>query len=311
MTIGNNISFDASSGKYFFVRPDGKRCASADLGYVASTFARTYEEHFRTQGTFQLETNGESQGDVGQDIKEFTINERFDFISDYVNMVCSWIQPSMIITGSGGLGKSTTVMKALKDNLFVDATTMTGEEHFMPRERYKVIKGYSTAKSLYRSLYENKNSVLVFDDCDSVLRDETAVNLLKGALDTCDERIISWNSEMSDDLPKTFRFEGAVIFISNLNKERIPQALRTRSVCVDVSMTMQQKLERMETIVGYETFMPEIDTNIKKDAMDAVKKYAYIAGEELSMRTLVQAIRTRIMCEGQKFEDLLQYSMAN
>ena len=37
-----------------------------------------------------------------------------------------------------------------------------------------MVKGYSTAKGLYRTLFENNGMVIIFDDCDSILKDDVA-----------------------------------------------------------------------------------------------------------------------------------------
>ena len=89
---------------------------------------------------------------------------------------------------------------------------------------YRVIKGFSTAKGLYRSLFEGNGMTLVFDDCDSVLKDPVALNLLKGALDSYGERYISWNADIRDeDLPRSFKFTGSIVFISNKDMESLDQ----------------------------------------------------------------------------------------
>ena len=52
-----------------------------------------------------------------------------------------------------------------------------------------------TVLGLYAKLYEFSNSgnVVVFDDCDSVLLDDLALNILKAALDSGARRRIYWN----------------------------------------------------------------------------------------------------------------------
>ena len=181
----------------------------------------------------------------------FGINERFEFVGDLVTMVANKTSASAIITGEGGLGKTYTVVKTLEANGMEDASNlmeMEDEDEIMDRDdkQFTIVKGFSTAKGLYRILFEHRNSFLVFDDCDSVLKDPVAVNLLKGALDSYDKRIISWNCESKgdDDLPRSFQFNGGVIFISNLTLATLNQALRSRSLCVDLSMTKSRSSSR-------------------------------------------------------------------
>jgi hypothetical protein len=248
---------------------------------------------------------------------EFGINDRFNFVSDLVSMVAQKTAPSAIITGEGGLGKTFTVIKTLEANGLKNTSSLleledeSDEPILRDESMFTVVKGFSTAKGLYRILYEHQNSTLVFDDCDSVMKDPVALNLLKGALDSYDERIISWNAEMSDkeDLPKSFRFEGQVIFISNLAMNTLSQALRSRSFCVDLSMTMSQKIERMDTLVTSGEFMPEVALSAKKDALALINKFKDNASE-VSLRTLIKVVKIRVG-GAKNWEKLAQYVLSN
>ena len=151
----------------------------------------------------------------------------------------------------------------------------------------------STAKGLYRTLFENNKSIIVFDDCDAVLKDPVALNLLKGALDSYGKRIISWNADMrDDDLPRSFNFEGRVIFISNMTQDSIDQAIRSRSMLIDLSMTADQKIDRMEHIAKSDSFLPEYDANIKADALKLIRELKDVA-KEINLRTLISVSKVR------------------
>ena len=243
----------------------------------------------------------------------FTINERFEFVTDLVTMVANRVTPSAVITGEGGLGKTFTVRKALDTAGLTDTSNLDEideGEIVRSREMYTVVKGYSTAKGLFRTLYENRKSVIVFDDCDSILKDPVALCLLKAALDSYDTRRITYNADIRDeDLPRSFLFEGAVIFISNMSQERLDQAIRSRSMNVDLSMTSDQKCSRMRDLVSMPDFMPEYSTDHKVAAIDLIEKYKDEA-KELSLRTLIKV--TKIRSGGSaKWEKLAQYVMAN
>jgi len=244
------------------------------------------------------ETNAQAQ---------WAINERFGFLTQLVTMVAKRKAVSVIVTGQGGLGKTHTVRAALETAGLKDADdfdNMNGAEG-----SYKIIKGYSTARGLYRELFLNKDSVIVFDDTDNILKDAVALNLLKGALDSYDKRVISWNAEMKDDeVPTSFQFNGRVIFISNMKKENMDNALMTRAYSVDLHMTTTQKIERMQTLVNDETFMPNFELQHKNDAMQLIEKMGENA-KEISLRTL-QAV-TRIRANGGNWSKLAEYVLTN
>jgi hypothetical protein len=241
----------------------------------------------------------------------FSINDRFGFVSDMVSMLCNGAQPSVVITGPGGLGKSYTVSKTLEANGFKDVSIM--DEDFavgapLPKNKFIVVKGHSTPKGLYRLLFENKDGVIVFDDCDSVLKDPVSLNLLKGALDSYSRRIISWRADIKDeDLPTTFEFKGRVVFISNLSSSQIDQAIITRSMAVDLSMTTQQKVERMRHIMQSGEFMPDADMQHKVDAITLVDLLQDDV-KELSLRTLIQVVKIRASA-GANWKDLAEYTI--
>jgi len=241
-------------------------------------------------------------------VEKFGINARFGFVQQLVSMVADGVQPSAVITGEGGLGKTYTVIKTLSDKGYTDISDLaefqTGSMINM-RKAFIQIKGYSTPKGLYRTLFDNNKSVIVFDDCDSVLKDPVALNLLKSALDSYGKRIISWNADMKDeDLPRSFEFTGRVIFISNMNESRIDQAIRSRSMMIDLSMNLEQKIERMETIAMEDEFLPEYEKVIVKDALDLIRSIKDTV-KEISLRTLISVAKIR--ASNKNWKDLAQY----
>lgn len=228
----------------------------------------------------------------------FDINERFEFISDYVDMVANRDRKSAIIVGEGGLGKSYTVMSRLRKNGFTDiADAEIGAKFIIgDRSTYAVVKGYSSPKGLFRTLYENRDRLVIFDDCDSILRDETASNLLKAALDSYDKRIVTWNAESfgESDLPKSFEFTGAVIFISNRAMRQIPQAIISRSAAVDVSMTRAEVISRMRQIVLEGEFMVDDLLEHKLEALEFIAEHVNNRQiRTINLRTLIGVVTNR------------------
>jgi len=267
------------------------------------TVKRTKIEHLQ----YELRKAGTKVTSAVMESK-FTINERFGFLSDMVTMLAKKDQASVVVTGPGGLGKSHTVTTTLANTGLLDVTGLDiGDD--VPTNSYRVVKGYSTAKGLYRTLYENRNSIVVFDDCDSVLKDATSLNILKAALDSYSRRIISYNADIRDtDLPNAFEFTGGVVFISNMNATSLDQAIVTRSLAVDLSMTAEQKLERMKHLLTQKDFMPEYDLVSKNDAMSLISKLADSV-KELSLRTLIQVTKIRKSNPNGKWKELAEYAI--
>jgi len=209
----------------------------------------------------------------------FDINQKFNFLRDLTKMVVNGITPSIIIVGDGGLGKTHTVK-----------STIT--ESNIDENAYTFIKGYSTARGLYNTLYDNNGKIIIFDDCDSVLDDRVAVNILKSALDSYDSREISWLSKMakSDEYPNKFEFTGRIIFISNKRKSSIDGAILSRSLTVDLTMTPSEKILRMKHILPH--ILPDYETKIKEEALNFLDQNKDKC--QLNMRTLIMISKIRL-----------------
>jgi hypothetical protein len=280
--------------------------------YVAVINGKTVKRSKKEHMDYVIRKAQESTSDavVAQESR-FSINERFGFVSDMVTMLANGAQASVVVTGPGGLGKSFTVNQTLTANGFKDVSTLDDfavGTVIKSNKAFRVIKGYSTPKGLYRTLYENRDGVIVFDDCDSVLKDPVSLNLLKGALDSYSRRIISWRADIKDeDLPTTFEFKGRIVFISNLASTQIDQAIITRSMAVDLSMTRKQKIERMRHLLNSGEFMPEFDKVTKNDAMSLIDKLQDKV-KELSLRTLIQVTKIR-KSAGSNWSNLAEYTI--
>jgi len=306
MSANVQITFNKSSNKFTCVINGNK----------FTTSKQDYIEYMYKKITGDKKTFAEIAGEKKVAKSEmFNINERFEFVENLVQMIATGLQPSAVITGEGGLGKTYTVNKTLIASGLKDLSELGALEEGSVVRRTKAfvsIKGYSTPKGLYRTLYENKDSVIVFDDCDSILKDPVALNLLKSALDSYGKRIISWMAEgfgRDDDLPRSFEFKGRVIFISNLGQDKIDQAIRSRSMMVDLTMNEDQKIERMETIAASDEFLPEFTLEYKKDALDLIRSLKDDA-KEISLRTLISV--TKIRASGNKnWKGMATYILCN
>ena len=291
------ISFDAVSGNYI-----------AKVGTkTIKSYSKKYVERKVAAMTGDLE---EGLAVIAEKSNRFDINTRFGFVEKLVTMVSTGVQPSAVITGEGGLGKTFTVTKTLETNGYTDISNLADFEVgtiINARKCFTMVKGYSTAKGLYRTLFENNKSIIVFDDCDAVLKDPVALNLLKGALDSYGKRIISWNADMKDDdLPRSFEFTGRVIFISNMDQSRIDQAIRSRSMMIDLSMTLDQKIDRMEHIAKSAEFLPEYDAKVKSDALGLIREIKDEC-KEISLRTLIAVAKVR--ASNKDWKDLATYML--
>jgi hypothetical protein len=296
--VKSTISFDSATSKFvgtlngkIVVRSKYESAVKAKLAEMSGSVA-------------------EAEQVVAAKNEKYDINTRFAFVEKLVTMVATGVQPSAVITGEGGLGKTYTVTKTLKAHGLQDISDLADFQVgtvLNARKCFVFVKGYSTAKGLYRTLFENQKGTIVFDDCDAVLKDPVALMLLKGALDSYGKRVISWNADMKDDdLPRSFEFSGRVIFISNMAQDKIDQAIRSRSMMIDLSMTLNQKIDRMEHIAMSDEFLPEYDKSVKTDALALIREIKDEC-KEISLRTLISVAKIR--ASNKDWKDLAAYML--
>ena len=213
----------------------------------------------------------------------FSVTERFKFIDQFVNLVGSGKLNSFILTGSGGLGKTHAVIEGLKRKGLKEDTIMEDGDFIF-------IRGYSTAKALYRTLWEQNGKVIIFDDADSVHKDPIGANILKAALGSEEKRVISWGAEFpeSESLPNRFEFRGRVVFISNLSQAQFPQAFLSRSMKVDLTLNTAEKLERIREV--FKEIKGDVDE--KADVLEFIDQYADIASD-LNIRSCLNILKLK------------------
>lgn len=169
----------------------------------------------------------------------------FQDLEDSVRQLCrGGALNGVLIAGPGGTGKSYHVEKAFE------------AEGMQPGKDWVKFKVRMTPPEIYKTLLNNYDKIIVFDDCDEALTNKTAANIFKSAIDTYEHRTVSWfktdtlntqglpnevikglvNNDAKHRLPSTFEFTGACIFITNLPLYKIDSALLTRCDVIDVTL---------------------------------------------------------------------------
>jgi hypothetical protein len=207
---------------------------------------------------FEIPKLNKSVQETDEQIKE-RLRERFEILNDMTRAVKKGDVRAMIVTGPPGVGKSFGVEEVLSKHDLM-ATVANNSK----LKKYEVVKGAMSALGLYSKLYEYKDakSILVFDDCDSVLQDELSLNILKAALDSSKKRTIHWNTDSrllrDQGAPNSFEFKGGAIFITNIKFENVRSkklqdhlaALESRCHYLDLTIdTEREKMLRIEQII--------------------------------------------------------------
>lgn len=247
-------------------------------------------------------------------VEKFDIKKRMAFLRRAVRDVARGESKSVVIVGQGGLGKTHNVVKALAAEGLEDYDTRVAQKSEeiaaaktdkdlegidlstidVPKlGTYKKVSGKTSPKALYRTLWENHDGLIMFDDCDSIQKDGDALNILKAALDTQGERIISWLSEgfIDDGLPRSFKFQGRIIFLSNKPLNTWDGAVKSRANCINVHMTKPQIVEYMDHMIHSpeENFMMDVEME-RKEAVMALIVNNMNDIPELNLRNLIKGI---------------------
>jgi len=252
------------------------KCDPADTMFVEQD---AYDAQFSSIVVESVATTGKIDYTAEDDDRRMDeIEERFEILNEMTGALKSGDIRAMIVSGPPGVGKSYGVQQTLEQqSIFEDVAGSV--------RRFEVVKGAMTALGLYAKLYEysDKGSVLVFDDCDSVLMDDLALNILKAALDSGKKRNIFWNADSAklraEGIPNKFEFNGSACFITNIKFENIKskrlqdhlEALQSRCHYLDLTLdTMRDKFLRIRQIArsgklfqGY-----EFDADAEKEVLD-------------------------------------------
>ena len=231
------------------------------------------------------------------------IRERFDILEEMTEGAVDGTVRAMIVVGPPGVGKSFGVEKVLDRSSMFDK--IGGR-----RPRFEVVKGAMSAIGLYCKLfaYSDAGSVLVFDDCDSVLLDDLSLNILKAALDSSKKRTICWNTDSrmlrQEGVPDRFEFKGSCIFITNIKFEHVKSAklkdhlaaLESRCHYLDLTLdTARDKMLRIKQIMT-DGMLDHYD--FEDSAKDEIYEFVNTNKDrlrELSLRTVIKIADLRKM----------------
>lgn len=115
----------------------------------------------------------------------------YGHMAQLVEMACRGKLRSLLIYGGPGTGKTYTIMQTVQ------------KVGLAPGKDYVKLSGKATPVSIYETLFMfRKGGLVIFDDLDSMWRNEEATNILKAALDTSPVREISWSSANTENVSR-------------------------------------------------------------------------------------------------------------
>ena len=140
--------------------------------------------------------------------------------TNFVNKVIRGVHKHAILAGPPGLGKSHSVIAALKACGLIED------------KDYIIIKGHIANSELYALLYlyRQKGKFVVLDDCDTPFSSEIGLGITKSATDT-DSGLVCWHSpngiSINGKVVREFYFRGTMIICTNIHLSSGRQGRRT------------------------------------------------------------------------------------
>lgn len=255
----------------------------------------------------------------------------FRDIEELTEFIARGGSKSLIICGMGGVGKTYHVTTQLKKIL--------GEQGL----KWEYHSGAKVSpRSFYATIYRERDKCVVLDEADSFLLNDDIIMMLKPALDTSGDnrmeysvmtkqpapgqpwselwadtdakladgcQLIFGNSEKPNTviIPGRFLFTGQMIFISNLDADKIDAAIKSRSLYIDVQLCAEDRVNRVKTIMAAQANCDESECDEVMDALGVTlgtndsKSVQYITPEfarklkPVTVRSMVIALSLKHM----------------
>lgn len=267
-----------------FLRDRSKKIGAALPGKFADYVGQEgledeWKEFYATLEKGKKETNS-VQNEVKASQKHFddTIYADPKYVFEDIKACTEFIakggSKSLIICGEGGTGKTYEVTSTLKKVL--------GEVG----DKYTYHSGAKIApRAYYSTVFRERDVLQVWDEADDILKNDDIIMMLKPALDTSGKPAMEYitgtyplngkneaeirdycaQCDVSDSLlftnnvnkvkegemvfPSKFYFDGQMIFISNMRASQIEDAIKSRSIFIDVYLCQRDAYNRLKTIV--------------------------------------------------------------
>ena len=244
-------------------------------------------------------------------LERLSFEQQLEDMRQAVRLLYRGVTNAVFIGGRGGIGKTFNVEQVLDELGLQD-----GEGYFKNA-------GSISAAGLYRMLFKKRDELIMFDDSDNVFGDQEARNILKGATDTKPVRKLAWSKQSSDIIPAEdfsdededagmfpsfFEFTGKIIFISNLDTDKLDPdgALRTRGILLDIDPTDEEVYDLMEKIV--DTFEISEGLSLSHDErVEVVQVLKDNPSKSPNFRTLSRGLNMRAGWEGGGWERYVIY----
>ena len=219
--------------------------------------------------------NGNGHKPLNTENPRTALEEKQALLGHHVRLAARRLTNGLFVAGPGGLGKSKTIAETL------------AEESIFP----VLVNSHTTPLSLFQTLYFNrKQEIIWLDDCDSIYNNLQILGILRSALWSQGERIVTYSSTQTPDgLPASFVFDSRIIFCANALPKRNEafKAVLSRVDCFSLDASNEEILEQMNLLAnqGYGFLSP----TQCKEVVDFIEEVG--GSRRLSMRLYEPSLR--------------------
>lgn len=233
----------------------------------------------------------------------------FEDIEDLLSVVAAGKWRTLVVCGMGGIGKTWHITEGPRS-----LKALLGA----PGDKWEYHSGTKAAPfSFYKTLFQERDKIIVFDEADSLLKNPDIVMMLKPILDTSGDNMAEYMSgtenmvgrslaEIEDyceevdgeimagasigmgkngvKLPSKFQFTGGMIFISNMRADQIEGAIMSRSIFIDVNLAQQDVVKRIRSIAKAQAKGMGLTEAEADEIVDALATGASAKGAEIQVR---------------------------
>ena len=205
---------------------------------------------------------------------------KYKILESYVDIITKTNQHCLIVKGSGGIGKTHTILKALENK------KLKGGQHYI------YVAGYLTPLKFFELLrivntLENPK-ILFIDDIDSLLTNKINIFLLKSALwEVNGKRLVHYDSSKVEN--NLVDFKGKIILaLNNIPNSIFNEALLDRTIFYKIRLTKEELVSHIENKVIPHLNISNISNDEKLTIWNQIKQYIRL--NNFTVRTYLRAI---------------------
>ena len=204
-----------------------------------------------------------------------------------IEKVCDGKSKGLLLYGETSLGKSHKVKEVLKRK---------GKKPMDSKGEgdYLFVSGHITPMKFYEKLYECRDKIIVFDDCE-ILGNLIIINMIKAGLNTNSGNVVDYHTSSSKmTIPSSFEFSGQMLILLNKvpdSNEHL-RAIASRIQNWELKFTREQIVKVIHLIAHKGNNEEFADTTEEERVMIAkwLTEATSLATTNLNIRLYLQAV---------------------